>query len=156
VPEAPRIAELLGQTWAQVGVKLEPQAMDPDALTSVCCPAFDFDVIIWGWGSDPDPGFLLSVMTSDEIASGASETGYSNPEFDALYAQQALELDLEQRRALVWQMQEIVHQDIVYLIPYYQDAVYAYRTDRFQGWITDQPKLALEDPTSLTVIEPVP
>ena len=59
-----RIAELLAETWGQVGVKLQPQALDPDALTSVCCPTFDFDVIIWGWGSDPDPGFLLSVHLS--------------------------------------------------------------------------------------------
>jgi peptide/nickel transport system substrate-binding protein len=64
---APRMAELLGETWNQVGVKLQPQALDPDALTSVCCPTFDFDIILWGWGSDPDPAFLLSVHLTDEI-----------------------------------------------------------------------------------------
>jgi hypothetical protein len=58
------------------------QAMDPDTLTSVCCPAFDFDVILWGWGSDPDPNLLLSVMTTEEIPTGSSETGYSNPTYD--------------------------------------------------------------------------
>jgi peptide/nickel transport system substrate-binding protein len=155
VPEAPRIAELLGQSWAQIGVKTEPQAMDPDALTSVCCPAFDYDVIIWGWGSDPDPAFLLSVATSAEIPSGTSETGYSNSEYDALFDQQATELDFDQRRQIVWQMQEILHQDVVYLVPYYQSAVQSYRTDRFQGWIVDAPKLSLEDVTSLVVVEPV-
>jgi ABC-type oligopeptide transport system substrate-binding subunit len=55
-------------------------------LTSICCPTFDFDVILWGWGSDPDPAFLLSVMTTDEIPTGTSESGYSNPEYDELYA----------------------------------------------------------------------
>jgi peptide/nickel transport system substrate-binding protein len=155
VIEAPRIAELLGQTWSQIGVKTQPQALDPDALTSVCCPAFDFDVIIWGWGSDPDPNLLLSVMTTDEIPTGSSETGYSNPEFDALYAQQAVELDRDKRQELVWQMQQIVHDDVVYVIPYYEQTVQAYRTDRFQGWLTDAPKLALEDVTSLAVIKPV-
>jgi peptide/nickel transport system substrate-binding protein len=153
--EAPRIAELLGQTWGQVGVKTQPQALDPDALTSVCCPAFDFDIIIWAWGSDPDPNLLLSVMTTDEIPTGSSETGYSNPEFDELYAQQAVELDRDKRQELVWQMQQIVHDDVVYVIPYYEQTVQAYRTDRFEGWITDAPKLALEDVTSLVVIEPV-
>jgi peptide/nickel transport system substrate-binding protein len=153
--EYPREAELLSEMWAQVGVSVELQALDPDALTSVCCPTFDFDIILWGWGSDPDPGFLLSVMTTDEIPTGNSETAYSNPEYDQLYIEQGLELDMERRQEIVWQMQEIVHQDLPYIIPYYDQAVQAYRTDRFTGWITDQDKLALEDVSSLVVIEPV-
>ena len=152
---APRIAELLAETWNQVGVTLQPQALDPDALTATCCPTFDFDLIIWGWGSDPDPGFLLSVHLTEEIPTGNSETGYSNPEFDELFAQQATQLDPEQRRDTIWRMQEILHEDVAYIIPYYPQATQAYRTDRFTGWITDQPKVALEDPSSLTVIEPV-
>ncbi|MEK7329147.1 MAG: ABC transporter substrate-binding protein [Chloroflexota bacterium] len=95
---APRMAELLSEMWSQVGVKTELQAMDPDALTAVCCPAFDFDVMLWGWGSDPDPNLLLGVMTTDQIPTGSSETGYSNPEYDELYAQQAVELDSKKRQ----------------------------------------------------------
>ena len=152
---APRIAELLGESWKQVGIDLQPQALDPDALTSVCCPTFDYDIIIWGWGSDPDPGFLLSVHLTDEIPTGNSETGYSNPEFDKLFAQQATELDPAKRKEIVWQMEQILHDDVAYIIPYYAQATQAFRTDRFTGWITDQPKVALEDPTSLTIITPV-
>jgi peptide/nickel transport system substrate-binding protein len=154
IPAAPRTAELMGNTWSQVGVKLEPQALDPDALTTACCPGFDFDVMIWGWGSDPDPNALLNVMTTKEIPTGSSETGYSNPEYDALYQQQAVELDHAKRKELVWKMQELAHNDVVYMT-YYQKQVQAFRTDRFKGWITDAPTLTLEDPTSLNVIEPV-
>ncbi len=152
---APRLAELLAKTWEKAGVKLELQALDPDALTSVCCPAFDFDIIIWGWGSDPDPTFLLSVMTTDEIPSGMSETGYSNPKYDELYAQQTVELDPAKRKDMVWEMQQLVFDDTVYIIPFYARAVQAYRTDTFKGWIVDQPKLSLDDVTSLVVVEPV-
>lgn len=152
---APRIAELLDETWSQIGVDLQPQALDPDALTSVCCPTFDYDVIIWGWGSDPDPAFLLSVHLTDEIPTGTSETGYSNPEFDELFAQQATALDPDERRQIIWRMQEILHRDVAYIIPFYAQATQAFRTDRFTGWIIDMPKVALEDPTSLTIIEPV-
>jgi peptide/nickel transport system substrate-binding protein len=155
IEAAPRIAEMLSETWGQVGVKVQAQAFDPDALTAACCPAFDFDVMIWGWGSDPDPGFLLGVLTTEQIPTGSSETGYSNPEYDKLFVQQGTELDKEKRREIVWEMQKILFDDVVYIIPYYEDAAEAYRTDRFTGWITDAPKVALEDPTSLTVIEPV-
>jgi len=153
---APREAELLSQMWGEIGVDTELQVVDADTLGSLCCPTFDFDVILWGWGSDPDPSALLGVMTSDEIASGYSETGYNNPEYDALYAQQATELDPQTRQDVIWRMQEIVHNDVVYIIPWYAQAVQAYRSDRFQGWLTDQPLLALQDVSSLVVVQPVP
>jgi peptide/nickel transport system substrate-binding protein len=152
---APRVAELLGETWRQIGVELQPQTLDPDTLTSICCPTFDSDIIIWGWGSDPDPAFLLSVHLTEEIPTGNSETGYSNPEFDELYGQQATALDPAERQAIIWRMQEILHRDVAYIVPYYDQAVQAYRTDRFQGWVIDQPKVALQRLSSLAVIEPV-
>ncbi len=152
---APRMAELLAGMWAAVGVGTELQALDADALTSICCPTFDFDVILWGWGSDPDPNFLLSVMLTDEIPTGNSETGYANATYDELYLQQAVELDQQARIDTIWEMQRIVHEDVVYIIPFYAQSVQAFRTDRFTGWQTDAGKVALEDPSSLLVIEPV-
>ena len=153
--DAPRQAELLSEMWQEVGVSLELQAVDPDALTAECCPAFDYDIILWGWGSDPDPNPLLSVHTTDEIPNGYNETGYSNPEFDELHIQQSRELDPEKRREIVWQMQQIAFDDVVYIIPYYQQAVQAYRVDRFTGWIEDKAKVELSDVSSLLAIEPV-
>lgn len=153
--DAPRTAELLSEMWKEVGVSLELQAIDPDALTAECCPAFDYDIMLWGWGSDPDPNLLLSVYSTGEIPNGYNETGYSNPEYDELHTKQGVELDPEKRREIVWQMQQIVFDDVVYIIPYYEQQIQAYRVDKFTGWITDKPKLELSDISSLLVIEPV-
>jgi peptide/nickel transport system substrate-binding protein len=155
VPEAPRIADLLTDTWGQIGVSLQPQALDPDALTTACCPTFDFDIIIWGWSWGVDPDDPLTVYRTSDIPTGNSETGYSNPTFDELYNQQAVELDPEKRRQIVWEAQKITFDDVVYIIPYYQQSVQAFRNDRFTGWVIDQAKVALDDPTSLNLIEPV-
>lgn len=152
---APRMAEMLGEMWGQVGVTLEMQAVDPDALTAQCCPAFDFDILLWGWGSDPDPSALLYVYTTEAIPTGSSETGYANPKYDELYAKQQTTLDFNERKDIVWEMQKIVHDDVVYIIPWYAQNTQAFRTDRFKGWITDQAKVELADVTSLVVIEPV-
>jgi len=100
------------------------------------------------WPSD-------SIDATSEIPNGYNETGYSNPAYDELYEQQGIELDLEKRRALVWQMQQIVFEDVVYVIPFYEQAIQAYRVDKFTGWITDKPKIELSDVSSLLVIEPV-
>ncbi len=148
-------AELLKLMWGQIGIHVIMQAVDADQLTARCCPAFDYDILLWEWGSDPDPSFLLSVMLTDEISSGYNETGYSNPEYDALFARQATELDGEKRRGIIWQMQNIVHDDVAYIIPFYQKSVQAYRTDTFRGWLTNSGNLDLSAPSSLGIIEPI-
>lgn len=155
LPEAPRMAELLAQMWRQIGIGTRLQAVDPDALTAQCCPAFDYDLMIWSWDSDPDPNLLLGVMTSREIPTGTSESGYSNPAYDLLFEEQSRETDPVRRHELVWRLQQLAFDDVVYIVPYYARARQAYRVDRFQGWIVDQPRLALEDVSSLVRIEPV-
>jgi len=153
--EAPRIAELLSEMWKQLGISLEMQAVESDALTAKCCPTLDYDIMIWGWVADPDPNTLLIIPTTEQIPTGYNETGYSNPRYDELYAQQGAEMDKSKRIQMVWEMQQIIHDDVPYIIPYYPLNVQAYRTDRFTGWLDGETKLALEDPSSLTVIEPV-
>ncbi len=149
-----RESEVIQETWQQIGVAITVQVLDADALTSVCCPAFDFDVIMWGWGSDPDPAFLLGVALCSEIPSGFSESGYCNPEYDELYDAQAVELDVAARVDLIHQMQQTLMDDLPYIIPYYYPTIEVWRTDTFTGWIEDDPTLGLEDRSSLTVLRP--
>ena len=148
-------AELLKIMWRQIGIAVVMLPVDSGELTSRCCPAFDYDILLWEWGSDPDPSFLLSVMLSDEIPSGYNETGYSNPQYDELFAKQATALDDEERRRFIWQMQNLVHDDVVYIIPFYQKAVQAYRSDTFRGWLINNGNLDLTAPSSLGIVEPL-
>ena len=155
IDSAPREAQLVQSMWQAIGVKIVIQGLDPETLTSVCCPAFDYDVMMWHWGSDPDPAFLLGVALCSEVTTGFSETGYCNPAYDALYDQQGIEPDHEARVAIIHQMQQILIDDMVYLIPFYEKQLQAYRTDRFSGWWEGQVSWGLEDPSSLTVVRPV-
>lgn len=155
IDTAPRESELIQGMWAEVGVAIEIQGLDPDTLTSVCCPAFDYDVMLWGWGSDPDPAFLLAVGLCSEIDSGFSETGYCNPDYDALYDAQAIEQDVDTRVEQIIEMQQILVDDVPYIIPYYQQEIEAWRTDTFSGWQADDPTLGLSDSSSLLALRPV-
>ena len=91
IDSAPREAQLVQSMWQQIGVKLTIQGLDSDTLTSVCCPTFDYDIMLWHWGSDPDPAFLLGVALCSNVTTGFSETGYCNPAYDDLYAKQGIE-----------------------------------------------------------------
>ena len=148
-------AELLKIMWGQIGIAVVMLSVEAGELTSRCCPAFDYDILLWEWGSDPDPSFLLSVMLTDEIPSGYNETGYSNSQYDELFAKQATALDDEERRRFIWQMQNLVHDDVVYIIPFYQKAVQAYRSDTFRGWLINSGNLDLTAPSSLGIVEPL-
>ncbi|HEX7224617.1 MAG TPA: ABC transporter substrate-binding protein [Candidatus Limnocylindria bacterium] len=154
IDTAPREAELIQEQWGAIGVQIEIQGLDPDTLTSVCCPAFDYDVMLWGWGSDPDPAFLLGVALCGEIDTGFSETGYCNEEYDALYDAQAVETDHDARVEQIHEMQRILVEDVPYIIPYYQQSLQAWRTDTFTGWLDVNPTLGLEDPSSLVNLRP--
>lgn len=154
IDTAPREAELLQGMWAEIGVAIEIQGLDADTLTSICCPSFDYDIMLWGWGSDPDPAFLLGVALCTEIESGFSETGYCNPEYDALYDAQAVEPDRAARVELIHEMQRILIEDVPYIIPYYAVTIQAWRTDTFTGWLEDDPTLGLDDPSWLSVLRP--
>jgi len=151
----PRIADLLSEMWSKLGITLEMQVVESDALTAQCCPALDYDIMIWGWIADPDPNTMLIIPTTDQIPTGYNETGFSNARYDELYKQQGVELDRNKRRDMIWEMQAIVHDNVPYIIPYYPFTVQAYRVDRFTGWKDSDIKVALEDNSSLLNIEPV-
>jgi peptide/nickel transport system substrate-binding protein len=152
----PRFFETLRDMWKEAGVEIKLQALEADALTAVCCPAFDFDVIVWGWGAGVDPSSLLYIATTDEIPTGNSETGYSNPEYDQLFKEQEITVDKAKRNQILHKMQEILVRDVPYIIPYYAETVEAYRSDKFQGWVIDpEGILSLDSRISLTAVTPV-
>ena len=94
----------------------------------------DYDLFIWYWTGDFDPGFLLSIFTTDQIESW-SDCNWSNAEYDALFKQQDTELDDAKRKDLIWQMQEIVYDQTPYVVYAYARPLEAYNTGDWEGWV---------------------
>jgi peptide/nickel transport system substrate-binding protein len=150
-----RFFELLRDQWRQAGVALTLTPLDADALTAICCPAFDYDIIRWGWEAGADPASLLYIATTEQIPTGISEAGYSSPEYDALYQQQLTTMDRAARVELIHQLQELMLRDVPYIIPWYDQIVQAYRTNAFTGWVTEPDgQLSLFDRLSMVAISP--
>ncbi len=145
---------MIANWLAQIGIKATPEAMDPDSLVVATNPNADYDLVIWGWGADPDPDFMLSVMTSDQYVEGGwSDSGYSNPEYDRLYLEQQKAIDPEERRKIVWKMQEMIFNDRPYIVLWYGNILQAYRSDHFSGFI--ESVLGIDSFQSLMNVEPV-
>lgn len=127
-----RAVEIISNNLADIGISAPPQILSDDSLIALQ-PDYDNDLIFWDWAFDPDPGFAMSVMTCAETVDGGwSDSGYCNPDYDQLYHDQSVALDENQRRDIIWQMQQIIADDKPYIPIAYQKAVGAFRNDRFQ------------------------
>ncbi len=101
--------------------------MDEDSLIALY-PAFDFDLIYWGWGLDPDPDFAMLIFTCDQREEGGwNDSGYCNEEFEEMYLQQGVTVDQEARRELIWEMQKKLFDERPYIVLTYYKTVQAYR-----------------------------
>jgi peptide/nickel transport system substrate-binding protein len=126
-----RILEIISGNLAEIGISAPPTLMDGDSLYDLLEPDWDFDMILWGWGWDPDPDFAVFCFTCESIADYLSDCGYCNEEYDAIYFEQGVTLDPEERKQLIWEAQETLFEDRPYINLVYPPTIQAYRSDRF-------------------------
>ena len=129
------VSEWLGQ----IGIKANVEAISSGKLGDLI-NAGEYDLFSWGWIPDPDPDSALSWFTCDQrppdgSAYGNNDSYYCNPEYDAMYAEQRLELDPEKRWEIVHEMQKMYYEDAAYAVMWYDPVLSAWRSDRFTGYV---------------------
>jgi len=133
----PKAAEFIKDWYGQLGVQVQTQVFDSDTLVDLELPPegggkAKYDISLWGWAGNPDPNGLLEIFRCDEIGS-SSDSNWCNKDYDALYDKESKEAG-DQRKATLAQMQNMVYDQAVYDILYYDANLDAYRTDKFAGW----------------------
>jgi peptide/nickel transport system substrate-binding protein len=113
----------------------------------------------WGWFPDPDPDFILSIMSCGQRPPAGiwSDSFYCNEEYDRMYQEQKTLLDLDERAEVIKEMQRMVYEDAPYIVLYYDKNLQAY-SDDWEGFV-QQPEgvgdlLAAYGPTSYISIRP--
>ena len=91
-------------------------------------------MFIWGWGGDVDPNFILSILTTDSIESW-SDCNWSNAEYDKLFLEQQTTIDVQERIAIVQQMQQIVYDESPYIPLVYPLDLEAANKGKWTGWV---------------------
>jgi len=130
--EAMDVAEMWKADCEEIGIELNIIPVDSDYLWDIMMVEneYAFDLSMWNWGGEsPDPDFMLSVLTTDEQFSW-SDCGFSNATYDELYLDQRLAATTEEREAIIWQMQEILHEELPYIPYVYYSEVDALRNDK--------------------------
>ena len=136
----PKAAQFIKDWYGQLGVQVQTKVLDSATLTDLLLPPeaggsgnlAKYDIELWGWVGNPDPNALMQIFRCDEIGN-TSDSNYCNADFDKLYDQQS-KLAGDARKAVMTQMQNMIYDQAVYDILYYDANLDAYRTDRFAGW----------------------
>ena len=140
-PEDQVAGKMIVSWCADIGVKLRPEQKDERAFGDDVYDNADYDLFIWSWRGDIDPGFMLSTFTTTEILNWG-DSQYSNPEYDDLFVAQAEALDPARpddpsaRRAVTDKLQAILYRDTPYAILWYNVNLQAFRTDEWTGYET--------------------
>ena len=125
--------EIIQEDWKSIGIETVGKPMDGsaawDAMMAPDGKYLDFDIHMWSWLGYIDPDFMLMTVMCDQYGNW-SDTGYCNPEYDALYAKQATEIDPAKRQAIVYEMQQILYRDHPYIFVAQSEFIRAYKG----GW----------------------
>jgi peptide/nickel transport system substrate-binding protein len=139
-PESQNCGKLITGWFEEVGLDIDYEVIDDGALGDKQYNyegdqfAPDFDLFIWGWGGDVDPNFILSVLTTDSIENW-SDSNWSNAEYDKLFLEQQTTIDVQERIALVHQMQQIVYDESPYIPLVYPLDLLAANKGKWTGWV---------------------
>lgn len=121
-------ASALQEQWKQVGIALELRPLEFATFYSdIVRGSFQLYTARWVGGNN-DPQMFEYVFSSRRFPpNGANRGHYSNPQLDALLDQSDTETDRDKRKAIFWQVQQIVADDEPYINLWYQDSVAVFR-----------------------------
>jgi peptide/nickel transport system substrate-binding protein len=100
----------------------------------------DWDMLMDGWSTGPDPTYLLSIQTCgtlplDDGTNGNTDAFFCNHKYDQLYGQQQTQFDAAQRSATIGKMQKILYANNADLILFYKNGLSALRTDQVADYL---------------------
>jgi peptide/nickel transport system substrate-binding protein len=119
-----RSFEIVKEGFAAAGVKVT-QKVGGDSTATYAIETTDncdpkksvgytgWDIAMWDWVGYVDPDFMLSVVTKGQWCSW-SDTGWDNPDYDALYEKQGTTIDADERAQVVQQMEQMIYDNFLY------------------------------------------
>jgi peptide/nickel transport system substrate-binding protein len=144
-----RTGQIMANDYRKIGVKLNLQVLGDTTLNNDLLANHyrNFELAMWGWDSFVDPNYILSVITCGQWYN-QSDSGYCNKNYDDLFNQQASATNVQQRKQIVFKMQEIADQARPYIVLQYLNVLAAWSKkwcgiltspDGFNGFFSKDP-----------------
>ena len=137
-----RIAELTVEMLAAIGIETSVAAVETATWEQAVWPGFDvnngrnYDIAMWGWSApvQADPLRLPQLVASVPAGGFLNLTGYANAEMDALSAVLGTEPDPAERNKILGRMQEIIAEELPFVLLLYPDGAYVYDSSVYADW----------------------
>jgi ABC-type transport system substrate-binding protein len=120
------------EDWAQdLGVPLSAEPTGFNVIVEKVFGPTDWDMYILGWGTGVFPDYVSSFFASweDSAEGGFNTPGFNNAEFDALATQFDAATDLAEAQSLVFQMEEIIAEEVPYVVLFTTPVLEAFRNN---------------------------
>lgn len=133
-------AEHLTKFLGEVGIALDVRLVSDNQLNEATTTA-TYDLAFSGWATSVDPDFILGLHTcaqrpGPDGKGGTTDAYFCDETYDRLYARQLSEFDQARRQDLVRQMQARFYDQVPAVVLAYDNALEAYRSDRFSRFTT--------------------
>jgi peptide/nickel transport system substrate-binding protein len=138
--EQARIGELIKERLKEAGIDVTLQAIESKSRDSKLANG-DFEIGIngyGGWGSDADylrTKFCGAAFGIVGASHGRPLIGYQNDKVDELCMAQLSETDTEKRKEIIYELQEVLAEEVPSIPLYYTASYNAYRPAVYDGWM---------------------
>jgi peptide/nickel transport system substrate-binding protein len=137
-----RIAELIKESYASIGVEVTVKAMDMAVVDDLVWPDFtaangrDYDMAMWGWGASTMDSSVryIDMFYSDLNVGNSNIVAYSSEEMDELLDLMKMESDPMKKIELQKRFQVILSRDYPCITLYYPNLAFAYNPNVFDQW----------------------
>ncbi|MYH55935.1 MAG: ABC transporter substrate-binding protein [Acidimicrobiia bacterium] len=134
-----RIAELTVEMLGEIGIQTSVSSVETATWENAVWPGFDvsqgrnYNIAMWGWSApvQANPLRLPSLIQSTGFL---NLTGFANAEIDELSDRLAVETDAAEREAILGRMQEIIADQLPFVLLAYPDGAYVYDSDVYSDW----------------------
>ena len=106
---------MLKADWEKIGVKVEPNLMEFNALVEKVYDERDFDMFNMAWSLSIDPDALELFHTSQDIPSGNNSIGMRNKENDKLMEDGRKEFDEGKRAEIYHEWGKLMNEELPYM-----------------------------------------
>ena len=133
---------LIKEMLPDIGVNVDIATVDPDAFSTIIWnpPADGFEMALRG--EDPSPApygdwIWLEAKGWGALGDGAwwNPSYYDNPRFNELTALLGTARSIEERKEYMYEMQELMSEDLPEGFLVRPKYISVYRTDKFEGWV---------------------
>lgn len=126
-----RAFAIIQQDLKQIGIGVTAKVLNDNAAwqATIADHYRQFDMEMWDWFSNPDPGFILSVLRCDQWNTW-NDTGYCSKAYDALDNQEMTAKTPEERLQAIYSQQQMIYNERPYIVLNYNDNLVAWN----KGW----------------------